>query len=225
MAALLRISVVTALLSFLGSGLAVADRFAPVPGAGKARKNLKMKFVRYDGSTNGRMVVDVKNSGKRSAAFSAKGVYFVPEGDPEKAPQRLGAAGPIMVVDGAGNEKQYREQLVVRPGQTVRVQLEVFCIDSHRSSPSNSTRFKVARKLLPEKLRREINAGARRILRKNKGDVARSKSAIQSHMWKTRDKDWIPIEGERKNEKAAPPQQRRTPRRRHRRIQQQKTPL
>ena len=86
----------------------------------------------------------------------------------------------------------------------------------------------MAKKLLPKDLRKEINAGAEQIIRANKGSVAKSKSAIQSHMWKTRDKKWIPIQGERKNEKASKPQirqQRQAPNRiRRKHYQQRRTP-
>ena len=58
---------------------------------------------------------------------------------------------------------------------------------------------------MPKKLRSEINVGNQAILRKNKGDVRKAKSAIQSNMWQTRDKKWIKLEGERKNEKKARP--------------------
>lgn len=198
-----RLTIFTFLLGLL-AGPAQADKFAPMPGSGAANSSLQLRFDRYDGSTNGEMIVVVKNTGKQSQTFEAKGMFFVPEGDPEKAPQRLGAAGPIRVVTGAGKGQQlsaHKDEVVLLPGETKRLRLEVFCIDSHRSSPSPKTKFAVAKKLLPKKLRQEISAGARKIIRDNKGDVSKSKSEIQSHMWKTRDKAWIKIQGERKKEK------------------------
>jgi hypothetical protein len=53
---------------------------------------------------------------------------------------------------------------------------------------------------LPKELRQKIDAGNKKVLRANKGDVARSKAAIQSHMWETRDADWVELEGEREGE-------------------------
>ena len=72
--------------------------------------------------------------------------------------------------------------------------LQVFCVDSHRSSPTASNTFKIARKRLPKKLRSKISSGTKMHLRKNKGDMKRAKSAIQSHVWESRDSDWIPLE-------------------------------
>lgn len=218
-----RISLLVLLLSFLGVGPAAADRFVPLPSVGGTSPHLQIRFVRYDGGTNGEMVVEVKNTSKRVRSFSAEGIFFVPKGDPEKAPQRLGASGPFAVI-AKGAKGKHLTKLEVRPGQTQRLHLEVFCIDSHRSSPNSSTKFTVAKKLLPKKLRQEIKAGATKIYRKAKGNVAKAKSAVQSHMWKTRDSKWIEIEGERVNEKAQKVRQRR-PRHRnriHRRPIQQK---
>ncbi len=76
---------------------ALADKFVPLPDVGD-KAELQIRVVRYDGSTNGKMVVDVRNNGKTRTRFVAEGIYFIPAGDPEKAPQRLGAAGPFTVV-------------------------------------------------------------------------------------------------------------------------------
>src|SRR5262249_13202214 len=67
--------------------------FRAVPDA-----KLDVRAVQYDGSTNGKLVVQVKNNGKSAQKFSAQGLYFVPEGNPDSAPQRLGAVGPMQVV-------------------------------------------------------------------------------------------------------------------------------
>lgn len=195
-----RIPVLAAVLLLLAAAPALADDFVPLPNLDKQPSALKIKFVRYTGGVNGEMIVDVKNTGKSSETFVAESLYFVPNGDPESAPQRLGAAGPFR----AKNGKRWvdAEKLAIAPGKTKRLHLQVFCIDSHRGSPGSGQGFEVARKRLPKKLRGKINSEAKRILLENKGDMKKSKSAIQSHIWKSRDADWIKLEGERKEEKA-----------------------
>jgi hypothetical protein len=145
-------------------------------------------------------VVDVRNKGKRAATFDAKGLYFVPRGDPERAPQRLGAAGPFEQEQQGSWER--KEKVKVKPGQAMRLKLQVFCLDSHRSSPGSAQGFSVARKRLPKNLRKKISGGAQGIL-KGAADVPSANSAIQGHVWKTRNKKWIKLEGERKSEKSS----------------------
>ncbi|MDY0001296.1 MAG: hypothetical protein RBU30_08390 [Polyangia bacterium] len=184
------------------------DGHARLPGLDGKRPGLTMKVLRYTGGTNGKMVVEVRNPSLQTVAFDPTGLYFVPEGDPDKAPQRLGAAGPFEVSEGGVWKSQ--EKLRVPPGKTAKVQLQVFCIDSHRSSPTASHQFNMAAERLPKNLRREISAGASDALRKSGNRMPAAKSAIQSHIWKTRDQRWIKLEGERRQEKnATPPDQRR----------------
>ncbi len=225
-----RISILAVVASFLGVGhTAWADSFVPVPAAkGKSNKNLKMRFVKYDGGTNGQMVIEVKNTAATKRSFSADGIYFVPKGKPENAPQRLGASGPMLVMTGQKVSAKSTKKLTLAPGETKKIRLEVFCIDSHRSSPNRSTKFAIAAKLLPKKLRRKLHTGNSRIYRRYKGNLKKAKSAIQSNMWKTRDADWIKLEGERKNEKSQKVQRRQLRRYRHRlhrrQIQQRNAP-
>ena len=199
-----------------GSAVAESKTYRKVPGAkGKA---LKMRTIAYNGGTNGRMVIAVKNTGKIRQTFEATGLYFVPGGDSETAPQRLGAAGPFEVVRKKSGTSDAIEKLVVAPGDTVKLELHVFCIDSHRSSPDSSTPFTVANKRMPKKLRAQINGETKKILKKHKNKVApAAASEIQSHVWKTRDADWIELEGERANEKSARDQRQRNEPRQQRR--------
>jgi hypothetical protein len=146
------------------------------------------------------MVVDVQNGNKRAQEFVAKGLFFVPQGDPGHAPQRLGAAGPFQV-EGTPTS-QHQQTITIQPGKTTRLELQVFCLDSHRSSPGASQAFRVAKSRLPKELRREISAGTGKILFKSNGNVDAAKSAIQSHVWNSRNKKWIKIEGERNNERS-----------------------
>src|SRR6185503_9429766 len=104
-------------------------RFHPLPAEPKAKKDpkqLTLRVVSYDGATNGELTVEIKNSSKSAAEFTAAGLYFVPGGPADEAPQRLGAVGPF-VVDEQPEER--RTSMTVAPGQTVRLTLDVFCID------------------------------------------------------------------------------------------------
>jgi hypothetical protein len=83
----------------------------------------------------------------------------------------------------------------------------VFCIDSHRSSPSPANVFDVGGKRMPRELAQKIEGTADRIVRSKamKGDAKprpASKSEIQSEVWKERDAKWIELQGEGKQEKA-----------------------
>lgn len=198
---LARLGLLTLTLSLWLAGSARAQAPKRVPAIDGKAQPLTMRVVAYDGSTNGRMVVEVVNNGNQTETFIADGIYFVPNGNPEAAPQRLGAAGPIILVEN-GAEKTYLDGIQIPPGSKQTVRLEVFCIDSHRASPSSDTKFGFAAERLPRELRQKISHGAKQIIHENKGDVARAKSAIQSHTWQTRDADWIKLEGERKQEKA-----------------------
>jgi len=175
--------------------LALASDFIPLPEVGGKNKQIEIRFIRYTGGASGKMIVDVRNKGQQGTTFRAKGLFFVPQGDAEGAPQRLGAAGPFET------NGQQMDSLRLTPGATKRLKLQVFCLDSHRSSPSAGQGFKVAKQRLPKNLQDTIEGGARGILRKAKGGAANSE--IQSHVWKTRNKQWIKLEGERKQEKSS----------------------
>lgn len=188
------LSVVTLLLVVLAwFGSAAADgKFRPVPKA----RGLAVKAVSYDGSTNGVLTVQVKNTSGKAQRFSAEGLYFVPDGDPDSAPQRLGAVGPLQLAadSGAGGRK---DSLEVAAGETVTVQLDVFCIDSHRPSPSSSNTFTLGRTRLPRQLAHTIEASAKVAADEAGGYPApAAKSAIQGEVWKARDKRWVKLDGE-----------------------------
>ncbi len=193
------IGIALALLLSLVAGPAAADEFVSLPKLGGKNEKLKIRVVRYDGSTNGKMVVDVKNTAKTSQQFLAEGLYFIPDGDPEQAPQRLGAAGPFVIVGEA--DPVSLQKVAIEPGKTVQLQLDVFCIDSHRGSPSSETKFSVAGKRMPKKLREDISKSNAKIYDAYKGDVGAATGEIQSNTWKQRDKKWIKLEGERAKEK------------------------
>lgn len=202
----LRIPALISLLSLLtgGPALAADPGFAPVPSPEAGAKNtaVKLKVVGYGGNTNGEMIVEVVNDTRKPSKFEPKGLYFVPQGDPETAPQRLGAAGPFEVAEGDGWKNS--EALTLKPGERKKVKLQVFCIDSHRSSPNPSTPFALASDRMPKELAVEVYSGTDAILKANKVTNAKhAKSAVQSHMWQTRDKKWVKLQGERKNEKSS----------------------
>lgn len=190
----------SALSLLIAAPSAMADKgFVKVPALDGKRTDLKMKMVRYDGSTNGEMVVVVSNRGKRIETFDPTGIYFVPDGDPETAPQRLGAAGRFKIKQ--GKQMVEAESVALKPGETRELHLSVFCIDSHRSSPSSSNKFGIAARRMPKKLRETIKTNAKAALAAEKSMPA-AKGRIQSDVWQARDSKWVELQGERKAEKA-----------------------
>lgn len=166
---------------------------------------LEVRAVQYDGSVNGRLHVQVRNPTKAAQKFSAKGLYFVPEGNPDTAPQRLGAVGPMqLATDGKAEGKEVGE-LDVAPGATVDVVLDVFCIDSHRPSPSPQNTFNIGAKRMPKELAQTIEGRADAAVESARasGNAAprpAAKSSIQGEVWRSRDAKWIELDGEGKQE-------------------------
>ena len=178
------------------SSPAAADSFRSLP-AEKAGQStpLELKVVQYDGNSNGLITVDVKNPTGKPQEFSAKGLYFVPAGNADQAPQRVGAVGPFQVQRPQGPER--RDHLTIAPGATERLTLDVYCIDSHRGSPSSSTGFRMAKERVPQKLSDDIARDAHQAAQGLGGVAApEAKSAVQSQVWKNRDKKWLKLEGE-----------------------------
>jgi hypothetical protein len=179
---------------------AAASPFGKLPGAQGKTSPLLMRIVKYQGSTNGAITVEVKNPTNTPQVFTAKGIYFVPTGNPNEAPQRLGAVGPFQIQSSNGRSQRL-ERATIAAGATERLTLDVYCIDSHRASPSSATSFKVANDRVPESLVKEIDEDAKASARSYGGVSApAAKGAVQSEVWKNRDKHWIPLEGESKQE-------------------------
>ena len=182
------------------SSPAAADSFRSLP-AEKAGQStpLELKVVQYDGNSNGVITVDVKNPTGKPQEFSAKGLYFVPAGNADQAPQRVGAVGPFQVQRPQGPER--RDHLTIAPGATERLTLDVYCIDSHRASPGPGTSFHIAKDRVPAPLMQAIDAGAARSAAAYGGVSApAAKPAVQSEVWRNRDKKWIELDGEGKQE-------------------------
>jgi hypothetical protein len=181
---------------------AAAPATAPSPAASSS--GLDLKVVSYDGAVNGELTVEVKNTTKIARTFTATGLYFVPEGNADEAPQRLGAVGPMQIAgapNGATNDAQRVEKLVIQPGAAVQVKLDVFCIDSHRPSPTSKNQFSLGSKRLPAKLRSTIETRSKAAVDEVGGYAApAAKSAVQSQVWEARDADWVKIDGEGKQE-------------------------
>ena len=76
----------------------------------------------------------------------------------------------------------------------------MFCIDSHRSSPTSSTPFTVGKSRLPKTLARTIDRQAKKAASSaaDEGGYAApaAKSEIQGEVWKARDAKWVKIDGE-----------------------------
>jgi len=177
-----------------------AERFHNLPGDKPGQSSeLMIRVVDYAGSSNGAITVDVKNPTNTPREFTAKGLYFVPQGNADEAPQRLGAVGPFQVRGNGGFTRQ--ERITIAPGATERLILDVYCIDSHRSSPGSGTAFRVAKDRVPEKLTRKIDADAAKSAAPLGGMSApAAKGVIQSQVWKNRDASWIKLDGEGKQE-------------------------
>ncbi len=173
-----------------------ASGFVSVPGK---TKNLELRILNYDGGTNGAMVVEVKNSGSKVATFNALGLFFVPLQTANEAPQRLGASGPS-TEKVAKSERVYTGGVKLKAGETKLLRLEVFCIDSHRASPTSATKFSLAKKTLPKSLTADMRKSNEKIYKSNKGSLKGSKDSIQKNMWEQRNKKWIKVEGEGKQE-------------------------
>ncbi len=188
----MRTFLVAIMVLLVGLGTAAADnRFHNVPGKRSDGGRLQVKVVQYDGATNGKLTVTVRNTGTAAMKFAANGLYFVPDGDPDQAPQRLGAVGPMEI---AGKRK---ESVMVGAGASVTLTLDVFCIDSHRASPTSETPFTVGKSRMPQTLTRDIDRKAKMAADKAGGFAApAATSAVQSEVWATRDARWIELDGE-----------------------------
>ncbi|HEX4451721.1 MAG TPA: hypothetical protein VH143_12670 [Kofleriaceae bacterium] len=174
--------------------------FHAVPGA-----KLAVRAVQYDGSVNGTLKVEVKNSDKVAHQFTATGLYFVPQGDPDSAPQRLGAVGPLHL----GDDAKERTAVDVPAGQTIEVAVDVFCIDSHRDAPTSANKFDVGATRMPVELSRAIEQRADQAVSEMKtanpsappaATRAMAKGAIQSGVWDSRNRKWTKLDGEGKQE-------------------------
>jgi len=180
---------------------AAAPGFDKLPGEQGKTSPLLMRVVEYAGRTNGAITVEVKNPTGTPQEFNAKGIYFVPTGDANNAPQRLGAVGPFQLQ--STNGPQRMDRTTIAPGAVARMTLDVYCIDSHRASPSPATGFRVAKDRVPPPLVRAIDADAQRAAEGYGGVSApAAKGSVQSEVWKNRDKKWIPLDGEGKQEAA-----------------------
>ncbi len=169
-----------------------------VPAAeGTAASHLHVRVLSYDGATNGAINIEVRNDGKNPEVFAAQGLFFVPDANPNEAPQRLGSVGPFLI---QGDEAR-KEKVTIPAGGKIVARLDVYCIDSHRGSPSSSTKFHMSATRMPNPLVQDINKSANEAATSYGGVAApAAKSAVQSEVWKNRDKKWIQLEGEGKQE-------------------------
>lgn len=175
---------------------AAAPTFDPLPpNPNEAPSGLLIRVVRYEGATNGGMLVEVKNPTAEPIEFVPGGLFFVPEVDPDRAPQRLGAVGSFQL-------KGKREHKVrVDPSRSLQLGLDVYCIDSHRSSPSSRTPFRVGKERMPRELSQAINDNSVKASESYGGvHAAPAKDAVQGEVWKTRNQKWIKLDGESKQE-------------------------
>lgn len=185
------------MVSTLVIALCVSSAFQPVPSkmAGAQPTGLEARVVSYNGNTNGLLTLEVRNISTELKEFSAAGLFFVPAVDPDRAPQRLGAVGSYQV------DAVRHERLKIPAGATVLANLDVYCIDSHRPSPTSKTPFRLAKSRLPAQLSRTIEAESEVLAAPHGGTGnPQAKSVIQGTVWKNRDAKWVPLEGESKQE-------------------------
>jgi hypothetical protein len=175
-----KISLGFAVLAFSLAGHAMAETVPAVKGE---KAVLKLTVLEYKGGTNGAMSVEVSNPSSAPADFNSQGLYFVPEENANNAPQRLGAVG--------------HPAISVPAGKSVKLQLDVYCIDSHRRSPKSGDKFHLAGTRMPQSLSNDIAKETRKAADQHGGYAApAAKSSIQSEVWKQRDKKWLKLEGE-----------------------------
>jgi len=126
------------------------ESFVPIPAdqTGGQKTGLEIRITSYEGAVNGEIAVEVRNPQTHSVEFSARGLYFVPDGNPDTAPQRVGAVGAFRVKTPQGWEQ--REKLTIAARTTAQIKLDVYCIDSHRGSPSSATRFRLGKDRIPK---------------------------------------------------------------------------
>jgi hypothetical protein len=132
----------------LAASASADDRYHPMPpGPGQDGK-FELRVVQYDDGVHGEMTVEVHNLGNVSSNFSARGLYFVPDDNPNTAPQRLAVVGGVRT----GSEDAPRDVIQVAAGGTMKVRFDVYCIDEDRHSPESTTQFTMARTRLPADL-------------------------------------------------------------------------
>jgi hypothetical protein len=162
------------------------------------KPQLKLTIDGYKGGTNGELTVSLENPGTAPAEFDAQGLYFVPAGNPDDAPQRLGAVGPFRV---NAEQGATRTRLTIPAGGKSTVRLDVYCIDSHRRSPRTGDKFALATERMPKQLSSEIYKNADQAAKSVGGYAAPpAKASVQSEVWKARDKKWLKLQGEGKQE-------------------------
>jgi len=109
--------------------------------------------------------------------------------------------GPFRIKTSEGWER--REKATIPPGAILPVRLNVYCIDSHRASPSSATKFRVAKDRVPHTVIEAIGRDAAKAAAPMGGLTSPAASgAVQSEVWKNRDKKWIELDGEGKQEAA-----------------------
>jgi len=183
----------------LPTAATAGTRFVPLPRADGEASALELRVVRYTGGVSGKMIVDVRNVGSEPEGFSATGLYFVPDKAAEQPPQREGAAGPFVARSG-----RRMTTVVVAAKATVRLNLQVFCLDYDRPSPTSRTSFKLAGRRLPGQLAALIETGAEAILRRQAGRAGLATAAVQSHVWNVRKLHVVQLEGEQPQQHRAP---------------------
>lgn len=170
-------------MGMLAASASADDRFHPMPpGTGQDGK-FELRVVHYDDGVHGEMTVEVHNLGNASSNFSARGLYFTPDDNPNIAPQRLAVVGGIRT----GSEDAPRDLIQVAAGGTMKVRFDVYCLDEDRHAPRSSTQFTLARSRLPDALQVGLEQATAEVVKtiKLKADDDQQRR-IQPLVWQVR---------------------------------------
>jgi hypothetical protein len=171
------------LMGAFAASASADDQFHPMPPAPGQDGKFELRVVQYDDGVHGEMTVEVKNLSNVANNFSARGLYFVPDDNPNTAPQRLAVVGGVRT----GSEDAPRDLVQVAAGGTMKVRFDVYCIDEDRHSPEASTQFTLAKNRLPAELQVAIEGATREVVKtiKLKADDDQQRR-IQPLVWMAR---------------------------------------
>lgn len=169
------------------------DKFHPLPAAPGQHGRFELRVVQYDDGVHGEMTVEVHNLSATPAAFSARGLYFLPDNNPDSAPQRLAVVGGIRT----GSEDAPRDLIQLAAGASTRVRFDVYCIDEDRHAPETTTDFTMASARLPERLSAELESDTAAVVKtiKLKADDDQLRR-IQPLVWSARRDVRVKLKGD-----------------------------
>jgi len=152
---------VAGLVGGLAASASADDRYRPIPSGPGQTGQLELRVMQYDKGVYGEMTVEIHNRGAQPASFSASGLYFTPDDDPDSAPQRLAIVGGVRT----GSEEAPRAGVALAGDATLRIRFDVYCIDEDRDAPESDTPFTLARSRMPPRLIAALEASTRDVVK------------------------------------------------------------